>query len=92
MKNIKQPKSLPWHLTKSSNNDTDNFVETVGGKVISCLYNEDSKEDGEYIVKACNNFPKVLKFLLLLKKDCEVAIDEYNRPDLNEFLKSLENE
>lgn len=47
-------------------------------------------EDAMQIEESLNNYPKVLELLKILKLDCEEAITEYNRPELNEFLKSLQ--
>ena len=87
---MKQPKSkLPWSSEPCRTgkdcwcrviNDGDNSSRGVvnSGSV--------DKEDAEYIVEEANNYHKAIE---LLKKDCEALLEEYNRPELNEFLESI---
>ena len=94
---MKKPKNeLPWKFYHGYCGDgiktreydeisTEKNVTVISGNWIR----ETVKEDLVYIVEAANNYAKAIELLKVLKSDCEGLLDDYNRPELNEFLKSI---
>ena len=95
---MKKPKStLPWKVDRCF--QEKEHKEQCWCAVIEyadnsesgvCSYGSIGKQDAEYIVEAANNYQKAIELLKLLKQDCEALLDDYNRPELNDFLKSIE--
>ncbi len=99
---MKKPKNLlPWMLSKSDLNvDTYSYqIEQIQDEnlVIADIPCEEvgDKQDAEYIVQACNNFPKAVELLTKLSDqlhDPKIShdLDAFLIQDLDLFLKELD--
>lgn len=88
---MKKPKSeLPWKANECKDDIVDQkdtplytSADCPGG----CYFYE--KEDVEYIVQACNNFPKAIELLRLYHKGATCKEKLY-LSEVGEFLKEIE--
>ena len=93
---MNKPKNkLPWKLCHGTCGDgikPREYSEISTERNVTVIstnwMREPQKEDLEYVVEAANNYPKAVEWVKKLKKHLEI-VDEYNHPELNEFLKSI---
>jgi len=88
---LKPNRPLPWSIT----NETDELVDASYYSIFGATHDDiatTDKADGEYIVQACNNFPKAIKLLEESKSFKRIADYERWVKRVEEFLKSLEKD
>lgn len=84
---MKEPKSkLPWKL-RADTLENEEGVSIIWGDRYGSGEIEGETEDLEYILQACNNFPKAIQFL----KDTRNYYNPSNIEMIDEFLKEIEN-
>lgn len=91
MNNTDKHTPLNWEI------DTENFIVDADGAVVASFAELVEKKDNmEYIVKACNNYPRLIEALKLARKQMlkgGVTVDNadaYNTID--NAIKNAENE
>lgn len=91
MKNIKQPKysKLPYSI---HNGDYLDILDAEDCIVATVNTHLNDKADSEYIVQACNNFPKAVELLKKSEFYLSSFVEDKVAEEIREFLKSLENE
>lgn len=89
---MKQPISKLPFKHECSLSETINIL---GSNYTGSVGNINSKKDLEYIVEACNNYPKCIELLtecLIRMELSRISNDEDIVEQVNEFLNSIENE
>lgn len=88
---MKQPKTLPFYL---QNGDYLDILDSEDVIIATVNTHQNELEVGDYIVEACNNYPKALKllnyFVNRVEKGEIKSKTTYNK--YKEFLKQIENE
>lgn len=86
---MKQPKSaLPWNLGDSAKANTSADIECKGWVVV--MGEDIMQQDAEYIVEACNNYPKAVELLKTLMGHIYTAEErKKTRQKIDSFLSEI---
>lgn len=87
---MKIPETLPWSISNYNPVDQDVILSNDKREILGVnKWIRADYDDLNYIIKACNNFPKALELLKLALEQ----LSDYNaepESDIRFFLKSLE--
>ncbi len=78
---------LPWETFDSAGNITIESSHPFGE---DCVCMELYKQDAEYLVQACNNFPRAIELLKKIIEIIDPNSDDFIELGINEFLKEIE--